>query len=236
MANGTMIGQGASAGAALGTLIAPGFGTAAGAVIGAGLGAIPALVTRDENERRLRELRRMQEMGTLGLTEAEKQAIYGSQQSALQGQLQQAQSQIRAAGAAGMAGGAGAEQLRQLQLGEQQARAMAESARQVEAQDLLRQRELEDEIQQRIAVQSLAEQERLQASMSIPMEAAGGFVKQQIGAMLDIQQAPAAAPTEVMTWAKGLGIDPSKYSADQLSELYKLKQASSQYNYLMGGS
>jgi hypothetical protein len=237
MANGNLIGQGAATGAALGTLLMPGVGTAVGGAIGAGLGAIPTLVKTDaekENERRLNELRRMQEMGTLGLTEAEKQAIYGSQQSAIQGQMQQAQAQIRAAGAAGMQGGAGAEQLRQLQAAEQQAGLQAGAARQVEAQDLLRKRELEDEIQQRIAAQSLAKQERVEAAMQIPMAAAGAFAGQQIGAMTTELKSPGAA----QEWAKSVGIDTSNLTPAQvkaLSDVYSMSSGASEYSYLTGG-
>lgn len=237
MAN-TLVGQGASAGAALGTLVAPGVGTAIGAGIGAGLGAIPALVKTEaelENERRLRELRRQQEMGTLGLTEAEKQAIYTAQQSALQGQLQQAQTQIRAAGAAGMGTGAGTEVLRQTQLAEAEARAMADAARGVEQKQLERKRELEDEIQQRIAAQSLAKQERLETAMSIPLEAAGGLAQQQIGSMLDIRstlpQQGATGP-DYLSWSKSVGLK-GNYTPEQLQEIAGILQSGSEYNYLI---
>lgn len=163
-------GVGAILGTALGGPLGGALGSAAGSMVGAGLGAIPALIktpAEKENERRLKELQRMQEMGTLGLTEAEKQRIFGAGQAQIQGTLQQAQSGIRSAGAALGGGGAGTEALRQVQLAEGQARMLGDLSQQVSAQDLARKRELEDEIQARIAAKSAAQQEALAAGLGI---------------------------------------------------------------------
>lgn len=181
MANGIGSSIGGTLGGALGTFVGgplgTALGTAAGSAIGAGIEAIPTLMKTDaekENERRLKELKRMQEMGTLGLTEAEKQSLFTGAQGAAAGQMRQAQAGIRAAGAAGMASGAGTEALRQSQLAEAQARQQAEISREVEAQDLQRKRELEDEIQARIAAQSQIQQERRAAGAGIASAAFQG--------------------------------------------------------------
>lgn len=123
---------GSVVGGAIGTAIAPGVGTAIGSALGGALGAYGASAltnqsvfditsSETENARRLAELKRMREMGTLGLSAAEQNALFNAQQAQVQGRLGQAQQTMRASGAAGMASGAGAEQLRQLGLAETQA-------------------------------------------------------------------------------------------------------------------
>jgi len=160
-------------GGGLGTIVAGPAGTAIGAGLGAALGAgieaIPTFMESDaekENKRRLAQLKRMQEMGALGLTEAEKQSLFTGAQAQIQGQLRQAQAGIRAAGAAGM-GGAGAEALRQAKLAESEAALVGQVSRDVEAKNLERQRELEAEIQERIAAKSDYDLARRQALAEI---------------------------------------------------------------------
>jgi hypothetical protein len=164
---------GSTLGGAVGSLYGP-LGSAAGSALGAAAGAtleaIPALVKTDaekENAKRLAQLKRMQEMGTLGLSEAEKQSLYGAGQSQIANQLQQGQQVARQAGAAGMATGAGQEQLRAAQAAEANANLAAGVARNVEAQNLERKRQLEEEEQSRIAAKAQYEQQRLQAGLSI---------------------------------------------------------------------
>jgi hypothetical protein len=157
---------GTFAGGPIGTAI----GTGLGAALGAGIEAIPTLMENDaekENKRRLAQLQRMQEMGALGLTEAEKQSLFTGAQAQAAGQMRQAQSQIRAAGAALGGSGAGAEALRQAQMAEGMAGIQAGIARDVEAKDLERQRELEAEIQERIATKSDYDVARRQALAEI---------------------------------------------------------------------
>lgn len=168
-------GIGMAAGTVLGGPVGAGLGAAAGGLVGGMIEAIPALVKTDaekENERRLKQLQRMQEMGTLGLTTAEQNALFNRQQAQVQSQLQAAQGNIRAAGAAGAATGAGAAQLQQLGLAEAQAAQLAQVSRSVEEANLERKRQLEQEIQARIAAKSQAQQEALQAVTG----AAGGAV------------------------------------------------------------
>lgn len=165
---------GAGIGGTLGTLLGGplggALGSAAGAAIGAGLEAIPALIktpAEKENERRLKELQRMQEMGTLGLSEEEKQRVFGRGQSQIQGALQGAQAGIRSAGAALGGTGAGTEALRQVQLAESEAKMLGDLSTKVSEQDIQRKRELEDEIQARIAQQTSDQQEALGAGLGI---------------------------------------------------------------------
>jgi hypothetical protein len=187
----------------LGTAI----GTGIGGLVGGAFEAIPALYESDaerENKRRLAQLNRQQQLGILGLSEAEKQQLYGAATSQIAGQLQQAQAQARAVGAAGMASGAGAEQLRQAQMAEQQAALAAGVAQNVEAQNLARKRELEGEQQARIAAASQYKQQRLQAvSEGLSGALAGGLesFKQE-------QTIQGKAPTgaEILQLAKKLNI------------------------------
>jgi hypothetical protein len=141
----------------------------AAAAGGAAIEAIPSFLpnaaTR-ENKRRLEELQKMQELGTLGLTEEEKQSIFGSQQAQIQGALQSSQAQARAAGAAGMQG-AGAAQLQAAKAAETQANLVAQAQRGLEAANIQRKRELEQEIQARIAAKAEKSQERAAAIAKI---------------------------------------------------------------------
>ena len=196
------------AGTAVGGPLGTAVGSALGAAAGQAISAIPALVKTDaekENERRLKELQRMQELGTLGLTEAEKQQLYTSQQGAAANQMRAAQSQIRSAGAALGGSGAGTEALRQAQLAEGMAATEANISRGVEAQNLQRKRELEDEIQARIAAESQAKQQRLAAITGIASTGLEtGIAKYQQEQTIQ-GQAPSA--TEVAALAKMYGVD-----------------------------
>lgn len=202
---------GSALGSLAGTMYGP-VGSFAGGAIGAGIGgvvdAIPALIKTDaekENEKRLKELRRQQDMGILGLTEAEKQSMYTAGTNQIQGQLRQAQAQARAVGAAGMASGAGADALRQAQLAEANAAAAASVSQGVEVQNLQRKRELEDELQARVAAKAQSDQEALQAGLGI---VSGGL----LGGSQALQDAKtmkgqAPSPIEVSAFAKLLGVD-----------------------------
>lgn len=145
-------------------------GTAAGGMVGGTIASIPQLVVSDaerENARRISELKRMQEMGTLGLSEAEKQQLYGAAQSQIQGQIRQAGQMARQAGAAGMATGAGSELLRQANAAESSAALAANVAQSVEAQNLARKRELQDELESRKQAASQMKTDRLSAITKI---------------------------------------------------------------------
>jgi hypothetical protein len=139
-------------------------------MVGGALEAIPSLIKTDaekENEKRLAALRRQQEMGTLGLTEAEKQSMYTAGTTQIGNRLTQAQAQSRAVGAAGMGTGAGAAQLQQAQLAEAQAGLAAGVSQGVEAKNLERKRELEEELQGRVATDTEFNQQRLQAGLGV---------------------------------------------------------------------
>ena len=204
-------GIGSALGSLAGTMFGP-TGAFAGGLIGGGIGgtidAIPALIKTDaekENEKRLKELRRQQDMGILGLTEAEKQSMYTAGTNQIQGQLQQAQAQARAVGAAGMASGAGADALRQAQLAEANAAAAASVSQGVEVQNLQRKRELEDELQARVAAKAQSDQEALQAGLGI---ASGGLLSGS-QAYQDAKTMQGSAPSqmEIAAYAKLLGVD-----------------------------
>lgn len=212
MANGIGSSIGSVLGGVVGTTVGGPLGTAIGSGLGSMAGAaiesIPALIKTDaekENERRLKELQRMQEMGTLGLTESERQQLFSQAQGQAAAQMKQAQAGIRSAGAALGGGGAGAEALRQAQLAEGMSAIQAGISQDVEAKSLQRKRELEDEIQARIAAKSEAEQARTAAKAGI---ASAGFETgiAKLQQEMTIQgQAPSAA--EISALAKLYNVD-----------------------------
>lgn len=209
-----MAGTGSSIGGALGGLagalygpLGSAVGTAAGGLVGGALEAIPALATTEtekENERRLAQLRRMRELGALGLSEAEKQQLFTSGQGQAAAQLRQAQQTARAAGAAGMQTGAGAEQLRQAQSAQVQAETAANVARSVEAQNLARRRELEAEIDARTAAVSQARQEAQQAVTGALSGALVGGLEEFKLKQEQLGKAPTAGEIQAFANAKGI--------------------------------
>ena len=224
MANGVT--AGASLGASLGSFLGPA-GTIGGGLLGGFIGAIPSL-TESEAERanreRLAKLRKDQEMGALGLTEAEKQSLYGAGSSAVQGQMQQLQALSRAAGASGMQTGAGNELLKQAAAAERAAGLQADVARNVETKDLERKRELEKEIEARVAAKSLADQERKEAIFDAALGGIGSGVESLIseanalkGVGLPTDATSAAkikglSDSDIQAWGKSynlMGADPS---------------------------
>lgn len=205
---------GTFAGGPVGTAIGAGLGGA----LGAGIEAIPTFMESDaekENKRRLKELKQMQELGTLGLTEAEKQALFTGAQGQIQGQLRQAQAGIRAAGAAGM-GGAGTEALRQAQMAEGQAALVGQVSRGIEEKNLERKRELEGEIQERIATQADLQTARRQALAEIASAGVGGF--QESLALEKEARGKEVTPAEIAAYAKA-----RKLSYDEAAAMISLE-------------
>lgn len=199
---------GGIAGTAFGGPLGGALGSAGGSMLGAGISAIPALVKTDaekENERRLKELQRQQEMGSLGLTEAEKQRLFTSAQSQAAGQMRQAQTGIRSAGAALGGTGAGTEALRQAQLAEGMSAIQAGISQSVEGADLQRKRELEDEIQARIAAKSETENARLAAATGIAATGVQAFTERI--AMEQTIQGKKPSASELSAVAKLYGTD-----------------------------
>lgn len=215
-----MAGIGSTIGGALGgvagTIAGPlgsAAGTALGGLAGGLIDAIPALVKTDaekENERRLRELRRMRELGTLGLSEAEKQQLYTAQQGAAASTLRATQQMAKSAGAAGMATGAGAGQLQQAQLAQSQAETAAASARNVEAQNLVRKRELEAELAATQAAVTQSKQEALQAvTGTVSGALAGGL--EEYGLQVEKQgKMPTAGEVQAFANLMGVSTDDAK--------------------------
>lgn len=202
------MGIGQTIGGAIGMIGGP-IGSAIGAAGGALIEGIPTFIETDsekENKRRLKQLQLQQQLGQLGLTEAEKQSLFSSAQDQIAGQLAASRGAIRAAGAAGM-GGAGTAALQQAALAENQAMLLGSVGRGVEARNLERKRELEDEIQARLAARS---QEQL--------EVAGAIAKVG-GAALDAGKEADAQQKEI----QGSGKVATPAQIKEIKELYKFK-------------
>lgn len=202
-----MAGIGSTLGGIAGTVFGP-LGSTIGSLAGGALDAIPSLIKTEaerENERRRKALTRMQEMGTLGLTESEKQSMYTAGANQIGGQLQQAQAQSRAVGAAGMASGAGAAALQQAQLAEAAAKAASGVSQNVEVQNLERKRELDNELEDRIATEAEYKQARLEAAMGL---ISGGLTTIQKGGQKALTQAGSMpSMAEISKFAKLMGLD-----------------------------
>jgi hypothetical protein len=147
---------GASTGMAIGSII-PGVGTGIGAGVGAlvggiagGFNAAPS-VAEKENAIKLKELLRRQELGQLGLTEEEKQRVYGEQLGA----TTKAAQDVRAAQsgiAASLATGAGRAAIDRTLQEESVVRARAAAQQSVSEADFKRQAAETEEIDKRLGI------------------------------------------------------------------------------------
>lgn len=203
-------------------------GSTIGALAGSALEAIPSLIKTDaekENEKRRKALQAQQDLGTLGLTEAEKQSLYTAGTNQIQGQLQQAQAQARAAGAAGMASGGGIDALRQALQAQQQAQLASEVAQRTEQQNLARKRELDQELEERIGAATDYKRDRLEAAMTL---ASGGISTIQKGLQKGLTQAGSMpSPEEIAKFAKLFNLDPK--TALELVQTKKKNPATDPY-------
>jgi len=190
-----------------GTVFGP-VGSTVGALAGGVLDAIPSFIKTDaekENEKRRKALQAQQDMGTLGLTEAEKQSLYTAGTNQIGGQLQQAQAQARAIGAAGMASGAGASALQQAQLAEAAAKAASGVSQNVEVQNLERRRVLDNELEDRIATAAEYKQDRLEAALGLAKSSLATI--QKGGQKALTQEGSMPSMEEISKFAKFMGID-----------------------------
>jgi len=229
-----MAGIGSTLGGLVGLAGGP-VGSAIGTVAGGVLEALPALIKTDaekENEKRLKELRQRENLGVLGLTEAEKQSLYTAGTNQIGSQLQQAQAQARAVGAAGMASGAGMSQLQQAQFAEAQAKAAAGVSQNVEVQNIQRKRELEDEIQARVAAASQAKQEALQAGLGALTGGLAGMFEQANQTVA--QQGKQPTQAEIQGFAKQMNLSTDD-AAGLMSYIGRNPEASKYLEMLGGG-
>ena len=228
-----MAGIGSTLGGLVGLAGGP-VGSAIGTMAGGVLEALPAIIKTDaekENERRLKELKQRERLGILGLTEAEKQSLYTAGVNQIGSQLQQAQAQARAVGAAGMASGAGMSQLQQAQFAEAQAMAAAGVSQNVEVQNIQRKRELEEEIQGRVAAASEAKTQALQAGVGALTGGLAGMFEQANQTVAQQGRKPTQA--EVQAFANRMKM--SFEDADGMLSFYARVPEAAKYEETLGG-
>lgn len=234
-----MAGLASALGGGVGSLAGP-VGSALGAgLAGAAAGtlaALPQLIpsyAEKANKKALEELQRKQDLGMLGLTEAEKQSLYNPATSQIAGRLREGGQIARQAGAAGMQTGAGSDLLRQTQAAEQGAAEAANVAMNVEAQNLARKREMEGDLSAREAQANEYKQQRLNSIVSI-LTGAGTAATEAAQQSTTERGAPiASAGPEVKAISAKLGISDEE-SAKFLDFLGRNPDAAP-YATLLGG-
>lgn len=165
-------GLGSGIGGALGTLaggpIGGMIGSALGSVGGAAAASIPDFIKSDyakSNEKRLQELKRRQEMGTLGLTEQEKRALYASGAEGISKAAQDVRA-LQAGTAASLATGAGIA-ASQKQMADEALIAQKAAVNQaVLEQNLAEKRAQEQELEQRKAMASEEKAKKISLAVS----------------------------------------------------------------------
>ena len=168
-----MAGLASALGGGVGSMAGPvgsAIGSSLAGVAAGTLAALPQLIpsyAEKANKKALEELQRQQDIGMLGLTESEKQALYNPATSQIAGRLREGGQIARQAGAAGMQTGAGSDLLRQTQAFEQGAAQAANVAMNVEAQNLARKREMEGDLSAREAQANEYKQQRLNSIIGI---------------------------------------------------------------------
>lgn len=174
-------GMGSGIGGALGTLIGTSIGTGAGGPVGGMIGsslgalggaavsAIPQLLKTDyekENQKRLQELKRRQEMGTLGLTEEEKRALYFAGSAGVEKAAQDIRA-LQGGTAASLATGAGLAASQKQMADEALLAQKAAVSQSVLEQDLAEKRAQQQELEQRKSMASEEKAKRLSTAVSI---------------------------------------------------------------------
>lgn len=227
-------GMGSGIGGALGTLIGGGLGatggpvggmigSSVGSMVGAGISAIPQLMRSDyekESQKRLLELKRRQELGTLGLTEREKEALYLSGSEGITKAAQDIRA-LQGGTAASLATGAGVAASQKTMADEALIAQKAAVNKAIMEQDIAEKRAQEAELEQRKALASEAASRRAATRVSI---AATGIGAIEEGLKL-AKQVRGRAPTssEIKAFQDYTGIsDPAK-----AAQVFQLMGASS---------
>ena len=159
--------QAGQVGASIGTALAPGVGTAIGAGVGALGGAFfggPSAAEAMSKER-MEELRRRQELGTLGFTDEEIRARLAPMQEQAAQQAALAREQ-QAALLASQGVGAGAAVKAQQAEAQRQQQVQAQLAHQVQQESLQRQAQQENELLQLMGLEAQREQANTQARIA----------------------------------------------------------------------
>jgi hypothetical protein len=159
-----------------------------GALIGGLPDIIPSKYERDQ-KKRLADMKRQQELGALGLTDAE-QANFANQFQSLHGQAQARGDAMRQA-AAGIQGQPGQAALQGQLANQASMQAAAQQAQQVASTDLLRQREQEQEILDLGAAQAEYKRQRAEALVAPFSAGAEAAVK---GGTIDMLAGQAPIP------------------------------------------
>jgi hypothetical protein len=198
-------------------------GSALGSATGAGLAALPDLLKSDyekSNEKRLKDLKRRQELGTLGLSEREKAAMSYAGNAAVEKAAQDIRA-LQGGTAASLATGAGIAASQAQMANEALLQRKADVAQSVLEQDLAEKRAQEQELEQRGALASDAKTKRISTGVSI---AATGIQSAEEGIRL-AKQVRGRAPSgnEIKQFMEYTGIKDPKRAA----EVFQLMGASS---------
>lgn len=209
-------GLGSSVGGAVGSIWGP-VGSIAGSTLGstagALLGAIPTLIKspyEKENAKRLAELKRRQELGTLGFTEEEKQALYNAGSSATEKAAQDMRA-LQSGTAAALGTGAGQAGIANALQQEQATTARAALERDLQAKNIEEKRALENEIEQRQALASEAKARKQAAVVGIAQTGVGALDEAIEHAKTVRGSKP--SPGELDALSKMTGMDPTQIQA-----------------------
>lgn len=208
---------GSVVGGALGTYLGGPIGGIAGAQLGGLAGSLisaaPSLVKTESekyNEEELRKLKRRQELGTLGLTEAEKQQAY----TAASGGLMKAGENLRdiqSGLASSLATGAGSALTKSALAEEQLLKQRADVEQEIMKQDLKRKEEELAKIEERTAVSDEYKSPRRGVAANIAMTGIGSL--DETIAQLKAARGAGPSPQQIEQFMALTGLDKNQVSA-----------------------
>lgn len=224
---------GGLAGTAIGGPIGGMAGQALGSVAGGLISTLPSLIKTDEeklNQQRLKDLKRRQELGMLGLTEAEKQQLYSDQDSAAQ-KAQQDIKDLQSGVASSLATGAGAASRTFVAEQEALIRARAAAEKEVQKANLIERKAQIDEIEKRTMLGDQYKGQKQAAISGVAMTGIGAL-DESIARMQAVRGAK-PSPEQIQQFMKYTGLD-EKQTADIIGRIARDPSAASIYGGIVG--
>jgi hypothetical protein len=224
---------GGLAGTAIGGPVGGMAGQALGSVAGGLLSVLPSLIKTDEerlNAERLKNLKRRQDLNTLGFTEDERQQLYMEQDSAAQ-KAQQDVKDLQSGVASSLATGAGAASRNFVAEQENLIRARAAAEREVQKANLLEKKAQTEELEKRTMLGDQYKGQKQAAIAGVAMTGIGAL-DESIAKMQAVRGAK-PTPEQIKQFMTYTGLD-EKQTAEIIGRIARDPSAAGIYGGIVG--